>query len=147
MRSVCIGIGHDYNFIVVNVFHIEFIAYTAANRINNCINLFILKISASFAFSVLITLPRNGNTAWKRRSRPCFAEPPAESPSTRYSSFSAGYVIVQVLTYHLMYLLISFLLPVRASSLALRAASRACAALIAFSQEVWLRPGFLLKVS
>ena len=108
MRSVCIGIGHDYNFIVVNVFHIEFIAYTAANRINNCINLFILKISASFAFSVLITLPRNGNTAWKRRSRPCFAEPPAESPSLGIVHFSAGYVIVQVLTYHLMYLLISF---------------------------------------
>ena len=65
-----------------------------------------LKISASFAFSVLITLPRNGNTAWKRRSRPCFAEPPAESPSTRYSSFFAGYVIVQVLISRLTYLLI-----------------------------------------
>ena len=90
MRPVCISIGHNDNFIVVNVFHIKFIAYTAANCINDCINLFILKISASFAFSVLITLPRNGNTAWKRRSRPCFAEPPAESPSTRYSSFFCG---------------------------------------------------------
>ena len=108
MRPVCIGIGHNDNFIVVNVFHIEFIAYTAANRINNCINLFVLKISASFAFSVLITLPRNGNTAWNRRSRPCFAEPPAESPLLGIVHFSAGYVIVQVLTYHLMYLLISF---------------------------------------
>ena len=32
------------------------------------------------AFSVLITLPRNGRIAWNLRSRPCLAEPPAESP-------------------------------------------------------------------
>ena len=36
--------------------------------------------------SVLRILPRSGSTAWKARSRPCFAEPPAESPSTRRSS-------------------------------------------------------------
>ena len=31
-----------------------------------------------------------GRIAWFFRSRPCLAEPPAESPSTRYSSHSAG---------------------------------------------------------
>ncbi len=34
------------------------------------------------AFSTLISLPRIGRIAWYRRSRPCLAEPPAESPST-----------------------------------------------------------------
>ena len=105
MSPIRIGIGHNYNFIVVNIFNIKFISYTAANRINDCINLFIFKDISKLCFSVLITLPRNGNTAWKRRSRPCFAEPPAESPSTRYSFF-AGYVIVQVLISRLTYLLI-----------------------------------------
>ena len=28
--------------------------------------------------------------AWKTLSLPCFAEPPAESPSTRYNSLIAG---------------------------------------------------------
>jgi hypothetical protein len=40
---------------------------------------------SSRAFSTLISLPRIGRMAWNRRSRPCLAEPPAESPSTMYS--------------------------------------------------------------
>src|SRR4030067_231374 len=35
-------------------------------------------------------LPRSGSTACVRRSRPCLAEPPAESPSTRNSSRYCG---------------------------------------------------------
>src|SRR2546425_501541 len=35
-------------------------------------------------------LPRSGRTAWVRRSRPSFAEPPAEAPSTRKSSRYCG---------------------------------------------------------
>ena len=35
------------------------------------------------AFSTLSILPFKGRIAWKRRSRPCLAEPPAESPSTK----------------------------------------------------------------
>ena len=35
------------------------------------------------AFSTLRILPFNGRIAWVRRLRPCLAEPPAESPSTR----------------------------------------------------------------
>ena len=41
-------------------------------------------------FSTLRILPRSGRTAWMLRSRPCFAEPPAESPSTMKISASAG---------------------------------------------------------
>ena len=39
---------------------------------------------------VLRILPRSGMTAWNSRSRACFAEPPAESPSTRKSSQRDG---------------------------------------------------------
>src|SRR5437899_7925025 len=47
------------------------------------------------ACSVLSTLPRSGRIAWKARSRPCLAEPPAESPSTMKSSHSEGSVELQ----------------------------------------------------
>ena len=41
--------------------------------------------------STLNILPRIGRIAWKCRSRPCFAEPPAESPSTmNISQFAAS---------------------------------------------------------
>src|ERR1700746_2732113 len=42
------------------------------------------------ARSTLRILPFKGRIAWKRRSRPCFAEPPALSPSTMKSSHFAG---------------------------------------------------------
>src|SRR5215217_4177587 len=42
------------------------------------------------AFSTFRILPFNGRIAWKLRSRPCLAVPPAESPSTRYSSHLSG---------------------------------------------------------
>ena len=47
-------------------------------------------ILSNLAFSTFRILPLSGRTACVRRSRPCFAEPPAESPSTRNSSDSAG---------------------------------------------------------
>src|SRR6478735_5423990 len=41
-------------------------------------------------FSTLRILPRSGSTACVARSRPCLAEPPAESPSTMKISVSDG---------------------------------------------------------
>ena len=79
------------------------------------------------ARSTLRILPRSGSTACVERSRPCLAEPPAESPSTMKISDSAGSLTEQ-----------SASLPGRREfssadlrrvrSRALRAASRACAA-------------------
>ena len=70
--------------------------------------------------------------AWKVRLRPCLAEPPAESPSTRNNSHSSGSLLEQ-----------SASLPgmpppdigdLRCTdSRALRAATRACAANITLS--------------
>jgi len=48
------------------------------------------RILSRRARSVLRIFPRNGRIAWKCRSRPCLAEPPAESPSTMYSSVLEG---------------------------------------------------------
>ena len=42
------------------------------------------------ARSTLRILPLSGRIAWNFRSRPCFAEPPALSPSTMYSSARLG---------------------------------------------------------
>src|SRR5664280_2455162 len=47
---------------------------------------------AAFACSAFSTLPRSGRIACVFRSRPCFAEPPAESPSTMKSSEREGSV-------------------------------------------------------
>ncbi len=70
------------------------------------------------------------------RSRPCLAEPPAESPSTRYSSHIAGSFSEQSasLPGRLPTSSADFL---RVRSRALRAASRARAACIAFSSTMF----------
>ena len=53
------------------------------------ISLFESTLSMRF-FSTLMILPRSGRIAWVWRSRPCLAEPPAESPSTMKTSARAG---------------------------------------------------------
>src|SRR5713101_2073008 len=52
-------------------------------------------ILSSRARSTFRILPFSGKMAWKRRSRPCLAEPPAESPSTRNNSHRLGSFSVQ----------------------------------------------------
>src|SRR6476646_3332971 len=52
---------------------------------------------ASEALSVFSTLPRSGRIAWRARSRPCFADPPAESPSTMKISLFSLLELVQSL--------------------------------------------------
>jgi len=47
------------------------------------------------AFSTFKIFPFKGRIAWKRRSRACFAEPPADSPSTIKSSLSSGFFELQ----------------------------------------------------
>ncbi len=100
---------------------------------------------ASLAWNVLSTLPRNGRIAWVRRSRPCLAEPPAESPSTMNSSLSSGSVDEQ-----------SASLPGRLSrwltavlrempSLAARDASRARAAITVRATTAWAQLGLPLR--
>ena len=84
------------------------------------------------AFSTLRILPRNGNMACVARLRPCLADPPAESPSTRNISHSSGFRDEQSASFPgspppLMGLLRC------TDSLALRAAIRAVAARMTLS--------------
>ena len=85
-----------------------------------------LSTESNVAFSVLMTLPRSGKIAWKRLFLPCFADPPAESPSTKNNSLMvlsfdcAGDNLPDKETSFLL-----FIFPVRASSLAFLAASLA----------------------
>ncbi len=95
------------------------------------------------AFSTFSTFPRRGRIACVRRSRPILAEPPAESPSTMNSSHFAGSRSEQ-----------SASLPgrppmeralLRTVSRALRAASRARAAVMLFSMIFLAIAGFSSK--
>ena len=52
-------------------------------------------ILSALAFSTLSIFPHNGNIAWNFLSLPCFALPPAESPSTMYTSHSSGFLLLQ----------------------------------------------------
>ena len=85
------------------------------------------------AFSTLMILPRRGRIAWKLDWRAMMAEPPAESPSTRKSSVFTGSRSEQSAS--LPGRLVESIAPLRrARSRALRAAWRACAALMALPQ-------------
>ena len=54
-------------------------------RISSCASILSMR-----AFSTLRIFPLRGRIAWNRRSRPCFAVPPADSPSTRNNSQRFG---------------------------------------------------------
>ncbi|MNJ47407.1 hypothetical protein D3C77_425650 [compost metagenome] len=88
---------------------------------------------SSLAFSTLRILPRSGRIAWKCRSRPCLADPPAESPSTIYNSLIEASLEEQSASFPGSALTSNALLR-RVSSRALRAASRAREAWSAFSR-------------
>ena len=78
------------------------------------------------AFSVFSTLPRSGRIAWYLLSLPCLALPPAESPSTRYSSFFLASLLCALASFpDRIFSVFPLVFPLRASSRALRAASRA----------------------
>ena len=87
------------------------------------------------ARSTFKILPLSGRIAWNLRSRPCFAEPPAESPSTMNNSHFDGSRSWQSASLPGRVEMSSTPLR-RVSSRALRAASRAAAASITF----WMMP-------
>ena len=95
-------------------------------------------------FSTLMIFPRSGRTAWVWRSRPCLAEPPAESPSTMKSSASRGSLTEQSASLPGSVEFSSADLR-RVRSRALRAASRARAASTALHEDAPGVAGVLLE--
>ena len=108
---------------------------------NNFSLLYILSILVFSTFSIL---PHMASIAWNFLSLPCFALPPAESPSTRYNSVFSGSFSLQSASLPGSELLSSavFLL---AKSLAFLAASLALDALIHFSRIAFATAGFSSK--
>ena len=95
-------------------------------------------------FSTLRILPRSGSTACVWRSRPCLAEPPAESPSTMKISASDGSLTEQSASLPGSVEFSSADLR-RVRSRALRAAARACAAGTALRMIALRLGGVLLE--
>ena len=102
------------------------------------------KILSNLDFSTLSILPLSGNIACVYLSLPCFAEPPAESPSTKNISLLAGSFSAQSANLPGNEVLSStvFLL---VNSLALFAASLALCALKALSTIILEVCGFSSK--
>ena len=99
------------------------------------------RILSRRARSTLRILPRKGRIAWKARLRPCLAEPPALSPSTRNSSAFSGSRSWQSAS--LPGRLATSSTPLRrVSSRALRAASRAAAASTTLATMILAGAGF-----
>ena len=96
---------------------------------------------SSLDFSTLSTFPRRGSIAWKRLSRHPFAEPPAESPSTRYTSVSLASLSLQSASLPGSVDTSSTFLRL-VSSRAFLAASLALFAAIAFSMIIFAEEGF-----
>ena len=109
--------------------------------IMDCISLFDKSLS-SLAFSELITFPLRGRIACILLSLPCFAVPPAESPSTRKSSHWRGSLFEQSASFpgrdHIYYFFLT-------NSLAFFAAILALAASAAFSIILFPIDGFCSK--
>jgi hypothetical protein len=86
--AVHVGVGHDDDLVVAGLGGVE--GADVALALPMPVPMAVMRVRISSlartlsrrAFSVLMSLPRRGRMAWKRRSRPCLAEPPAESPST-----------------------------------------------------------------
>ena len=98
-------------------------------------------IRSNRARSTLRILPRSGSTAWFARLRPCLAEPPALSPSTRKISAFAGSFSWQSASLPGRFAT-SIAVLRRVSSRALRAASRASAASTILPTTIRASAGF-----
>ena len=96
------------------------------------------------AFSTFKIFPRIGKMAWNSRLRPCFAEPPAESPSTINNSHFSGSLLEQSASFPGK-LLISNAPLRRVTSRALLAAKRAFEANMPFSTICLPTVGFSIK--
>ena len=95
-------------------------------------------------FSTFNIFPHRGSIAWNFLSLPCFALPPAESPSTIYISHSSAFLLLQSANFpgKVVDSNADFLLT---SSLAFLAASLALEALIHFSSIAFATDGFSSK--
>ena len=99
MRTICVGISHDNNSIIITVFYFKVVSNTSTNCMNDSINFFIFKNIFKSCFFSINNFTFKGKIAWNFLSLPSLAEPPAESPSTNIIHFSQYFYFEQVLTF------------------------------------------------
>ena len=95
-------------------------------------------------FSTFNIFPHSGNIAWNFLSLPCFALPPAESPSTIYTSHNSAFFSLQSANFP-GNVEVSKALFLLTNSLAFLAASLALEAPIHFSKIALDTEGFSSK--
>lgn len=95
MGPVHIGVGHDDHLVVAQPVEVELIANPGPEGGDDRSQLLVVEELPQPGLLHVEDLPRRGRIAWKFRSRPCLADPPAESPSTMNSSDSSGEPLVQ----------------------------------------------------
>ena len=88
MVAVGVGVGQDDDLAVAQPARSKFLPSPQPSAVTRSASSLFSSTLLSDALSVLSTLPRSGRIAWRVRSRPCLADPPAESPSTMKSSLS-----------------------------------------------------------
>ena len=94
MQPVRVRVGENTDFVVTQV--VEICIPRIDTQGNTDVMHFLRRQDLSESTSqVFRILPRSGMIAWVLRSRACFAEPPAESSSTRKISQSSGSCDVQ----------------------------------------------------
>ena len=78
MRAVHVGVGHDHDLVVADLRRRRSpVAIPVPSAVISVRISAEASILSRRAFSTFRILPRSGRIAWKRRSRPCLAEPPA----------------------------------------------------------------------
>src|SRR5699024_11693786 len=83
-------LAETHNFSYTTLFRSKSSAIPVPNAVIIIRTSYFVKILSNRAFSTFKIFPRNGKIAWKCRSRPDLADPPAESPSTIYNSLCSG---------------------------------------------------------
>lgn len=87
MCTIHVGIGHDNDFFITKIVFVVMLFYTAAQSFAHIFYFLILQDFVKAGAGNVQNLPRRGRMACKR-TRPCRAEPPAESSSTMKISVS-----------------------------------------------------------
>ena len=82
MGPIDISIGHDDDLAVTDFTEIEFIANPAAKGRDHGADFIVVQHLVQAGLLHVEDFAAQGRMAWKARSRPCLALPPAESPST-----------------------------------------------------------------
>jgi hypothetical protein len=88
--AVDVGVGHQHDLVVAQLVEVELLVMPVPSAEMIAWTSVLASTLSMRAFSTLRILPRIGRIAWMTGSRPCLAEPPAESPSTMKTSHSLG---------------------------------------------------------